>query len=76
MSSWSGLLRTEGQHITVKSLPGTTSEQAHAARARGWLYIFGCWQENQKADKPAPEPVGRDDVKESNGYVATQHHNK
>ena len=53
---------------------GVSLEQAHAARARGWLYVFECWQENQKADKPAPEPVGRDDVKESNGYVATKNY--
>jgi hypothetical protein len=36
---------------------------------------------NQSVMKVADEPtrgglVGRDDVKESNGYVATQHHNK
>ena len=51
------------QHITVKPLSGITPEQAHAARARGWLYIFECWQENQKADKPGPEPVGHDGTK-------------
>ncbi len=48
------------QHIAVKPLPTTAPGEAHAARARGWLYVFECWQENQKADKPAPEPVGRD----------------
>jgi hypothetical protein len=28
------------------------------------------------ADKPAPEPAGRDDVKESNGSVAYSNHNR
>jgi hypothetical protein len=31
---------------------------------------------SKKADKPAPEPAGRDDAKESNGCIAYSNHNK
>jgi hypothetical protein len=31
---------------------------------------------NKKADEPAPEPIGRDDVRESNGYAASSNCNK
>ena len=35
------------QHITVKSLPGISPEQARATRAKAWLYVFGCFHQNQ-----------------------------
>jgi hypothetical protein len=53
---------TEGD-ITHRTTPDVSPEQARGARARVWSFIFQCWQENQKADKPVPEPVGRDGTK-------------
>jgi hypothetical protein len=63
------------QHIAVKLLPGTTPEQARAARARGWLYVFECWQENQKAAKHS-QPGGPDNAEDlENDRIATTNHN-
>jgi hypothetical protein len=54
---------TSKASVTQSPLPGVTPEQARAARVCGWLYVFECWQENQKTGKPAPEPAGRDEAK-------------
>jgi hypothetical protein len=61
-----------GPQVAIRSLSGTTPEQAQAARAQGWRYVFECWHENRKA----AEAGGRDDVKDRNGNVATKHHNR
>lgn len=63
--------------ITLKRATGLTPEQARDVRARAWIYVFQCWQEKQKAAEHAPEPGGRDDVKESkNGYAAKENHTR
>ena len=50
--------------------PGISREQARDARARAWTYVFDVWN-SKKATRPAPEPSGRDDAKESKHGVAT-----
>lgn len=55
------------RYIAVKPLSGVLPEQARDTRVRAWAFVFQCWQEKQKATRPAPEPSGRDNArKESN----------
>jgi hypothetical protein len=63
------------QHITAKPLRGITTEQACDARARAWAYVFDCFNHrNEQEGGPAAAP--KDDVKGSNGYVASKNHTK
>jgi hypothetical protein len=64
-------MMSDGVRLIHRPQSGTATEQACAARARAWDFVFRCWQEKQKTAEPAPERSGQDDVKESNGYVAT-----
>ena len=62
---------SDAGYIAVRTLRRISPEQTRDSRARAWAFVFRCWQEKQKAAEPAPEPGGQDDVRESNGYVAT-----
>jgi hypothetical protein len=40
--------------------PRLSQEQARAARARAWGFVFRCWQDKQTTAERAPAPNGRD----------------
>jgi hypothetical protein len=57
---------------TLKSTSSITPEQIRDVRARAWAFIFSCHERKKAAAPSRPD----DDVKESDGYVATNHHSK
>jgi hypothetical protein len=52
----------------------TTPEAELNALATVYKYVLDCHA--KKAAEPAPELDGRDDVKESHGYVASNDHSR
>jgi hypothetical protein len=62
-------------HITYTPRSDATAEGEVSALVSVYAYSLKN-HARKKANKHAPEPVGRDDVKESNGYVATQHNSR
>jgi hypothetical protein len=53
-------MMNDGVRLTQRPHAGITPEQTRSVRARAWAFVFQCWQEKQKADEPAPEPIDRD----------------
>ena len=63
---------TKLTHIRCATTPGAELNVLSAVYA----LCLQKHREKEKANKPVPEPVGRDDVKESSGYVAHTNHNR
>jgi hypothetical protein len=53
--------------VTYRPRPGATPAAELSALSAVYKFVL----ETKKAAEPAPELGGQDDVKESNGYVAT-----
>lgn len=61
--------------ITLKPAAGSPREQELDALATVYRFVLEC-RAKRKADKPAPEPAGRDDVREDlDAHTATKNHN-
>jgi hypothetical protein len=64
-----------GLRISYSPRLDATPEGELTALASVYAYLLK-HRDNKKADKPAPEPVGPDDAKESNGCIAYSNHSK
>jgi hypothetical protein len=61
--------------IVYRPREDATPEGELSALSSVYVYLLKN-HDSKKVDKPAPEPVGRDDMKDLNGYVAIRHQNK
>jgi hypothetical protein len=67
--------KSSGTEITYTPRPDAAPEAELDALASVYRFILD-FHTKKKANKLTPEPVGRDDVKELDGYAVIRHHNK
>jgi hypothetical protein len=73
---WGRVAVMDGVRITYAPRSDATSEAELDALANVYAYLLKT-RNSKKADKPAPEPVGRDDVRKGqDAHTATEQYTK